>query len=124
MVKAIMVGIGGFFGAVSRYLVDAWVSTAFGPSLPLSTLIVNVSGSFLLGFVFAAFLEGLTHNHHLSLLLAYGFIGAYTTYSAFMMDSIKLAGNSGLSLAIMNIAFSLVFGILAIYLGLFVGRTV
>ncbi|HDZ86176.1 hypothetical protein LCGC14_0816890 [marine sediment metagenome] len=123
MIKPLLVGIGGFFGAMSRYLVDAWVSSLIGKSFPVGTLAVNVSGSFLLGFLFAFILENVTHDHHLSLLIAYGFIGAYTTYSTFMMDSLKLASTGGVSLAVINISASLVFGLFAVYLGASLGKT-
>ena len=108
---------------MSRYLVDAWVSSLIGKSFPVGTLAVNVSGSFLLGFLFAFILENVTHDHHLSLLIAYGFIGAYTTYSTFMMDSLKLASTGGVSLAVINISASLVFGLFAVYLGASLGKT-
>ncbi len=123
MIKPLLVGIGGFFGAMSRYLVDAWVSSLIGKSFPVGTLAVNVSGSFLLGFLFAFILENVTHDHHLSLLIAYGFIGAYTTYSTFMMDSLKLASTGGVTLAVINISASLVFGLVAVYLGASLGKT-
>lgn len=123
MIKPLLVGIGGFFGAMSRYLVDGWVSSLIGKSFPVGTLAVNVSGSFLLGFLFAFILENVTHDHHLSLLIAYGFIGAYTTYSTFMMDSLKLASTGGVSLAVINISASLVFGLFAVYLGASLGKT-
>ena len=123
MIKPLLVGIGGFFGAMSRYLVDAWVSSLIGKSFPVGTLAVNVSGSFLLGFLFAFILENVTHDHHLSLLIAFGFIGAYTTYSTFMMDSLKLASTGGVSLAVINISASLVFGLFAVYLGASLGKT-
>ncbi len=122
MIKPLIVGIGGFFGAISRYLIDGWISSFIGKDLPIGTLAVNISGSFLLGLLFAAILENLTHDHHLSLLMASGFIGAYTTYSTFMLDSVKLANSGALSLAVLNVVASLAFGFLAVYIGLSLGR--
>lgn len=122
--KPLLVGVGGFFGAISRYMVDTWISSVVGIGFPLGTLIVNISGSFLLGFLVAVFLENLTHNHNLSLLVAYGFIGAYTTYSAFMMNSIELANNGGISLAVVNVVVSLAFGLTAVFLGLKLGKII
>lgn len=122
MSKFLLVGVGGFFGSMSRYLVDVWVGSLLGSSLPIGTLIVNVSGSFFLGFLFSAFLKNLTHNHQLSLLIAYGFIGAYTTFSTFMMDSLKLANTGTVYLSVLNIVASLIFGLFAIYLGSHIGK--
>lgn len=122
MIKPLLVGIGGFFGAMSRYLIDGWISSIIGKPFPVGTLVVNVSGSFLLGFLFAFVLENVTHDHHLSLLIAYGFIGAYTTYSTFMMDSLRLASSGGVTLAVVNISASLVFGLIAVYLGANIGK--
>ncbi len=123
MHKYLLVGVGGFFGSATRYVVDSYVAATFGLRFPLGTLAVNASGSLLLGFLFAAFLERLTHNHGLSLLLAYGFIGAYTTFSTFMLDSVKLANEGGPALAAVNVAVSLAIGLAAVYLGLALGRT-
>jgi CrcB protein len=53
----VLIGAGGFFGAIARYLVDGWVATATGGSFPWGTLIVNVTGSFVLGLLFAASIE-------------------------------------------------------------------
>lgn len=122
MINALLVGVGGFFGAISRYAVDSWASSLLGPSLPAGTIVVNISGSFLLGFLFTAFLENLTRDHHMSLIIAYGFIGAYTTYSTFMLDSLKLANAGTAYLAFLNIFASLIFGLLAVYLGAYTGK--
>lgn len=123
MIKPLLVGLGGFFGAISRYAVDSWASSLFGSSLPMGTIVVNISGSFLLGFLFTAFLENMTNDHHLSLIIAYGFIGAYTTYSTFMLDSLKLANTGSFYFAVLNIGASLIFGLIAVYLGAYTGKT-
>ncbi len=123
MHKYLFVGIGGFCGAVTRYAVDGYVRQAFGLGFPLGTLVINASGSFLLGLVFAAVLDGLTHDHALTLLVASGFIGAYTTFSTFMLDSAKLANEGGSALAMANVAASLLLGFTAVHLGLLLGKS-
>ncbi len=120
--KYLFVGIGGFCGAISRYAVDGYVKNVFGLGFPVGTLVVNASGSFLLGLVFAAVLDGLTHDHALTLLIASGFIGAYTTFSTFMLDSAHLANDGGVGLAVGNIGLSLALGLAAVYLGLMLGK--
>ncbi|RJQ53281.1 MAG: fluoride efflux transporter CrcB [Actinobacteria bacterium] len=120
--KYLLVGLGGFVGATSRYGIDALIRRLAGSHFPFGTLVVNVTGSFLLGFLFAAAFDRLTHDHALTLLVASGFIGAYTTFSTFMLDSVRLADAGGLSLAALNLAASLGSGLVAVWLGMLVGR--
>lgn len=104
-------------GAVARYVVDLVVQHRFGGELPLGTLLVNVSGSLLLGL-----LVGLSLHHGLGdrtlLVLGTGFAGGYTTLSTWAWDTVSLAGRRQLVAAAANIVGSFALGLLAAAAGL------
>ncbi len=113
------VGILGGVGAVARYLVDAVitarsarVSRPPGRPFPLGILAVNLSGAFLLGLVAGAAVHGDRYS-----LIATGLLGSYTTFSTWMFDSHRLAEHHRRAAAALNLAGSLVLGLLAIWLG-------
>ncbi|MBE1547160.1 CrcB protein [Mycobacterium sp. OAS707] len=110
-----VVVIGGL-GAVLRFLVDRTVSTRVGGSFPYGTFAVNISGALLLGF-----LSGLALSPHLALLAGTAFVGSYTTFSTWMLETQRLAEERQLRPAIANIALSVVFGVAAAWLGLWIG---
>ena len=74
MIPYLMVGIGGFFGAIARYLVDRWISGRMGGLFPYGTLAINVSGSFILGLFAATITERWIVHPHWSLLIGVGFL--------------------------------------------------
>ncbi|MGE2712776.1 fluoride efflux transporter CrcB [Mycolicibacterium litorale] len=106
----------GGAGAVCRFLVDRAVTTALGRPFPFGTLVVNVSGAFVLGFV-----GGLVLSPHLALLLGTGFIGSYTTFSTWMLETQRLAEERRGWPAVANIAVSVLLGVAAAALGLWLG---
>ena len=120
----ILVGAGGFFGAISRYLVDGWVSSATGGGFPWGTLVVNVTGSFVLGFLFVLLTERMTAGPWLRTSLTIGFVGAYTTFSTLSLETYKLIEGRAYMMAAANGVGSLVLGLVAIYLGVVTGRAV
>ncbi|MFC4402222.1 fluoride efflux transporter CrcB [Gracilibacillus xinjiangensis] len=89
MTSVLLVGLGGFFGAVSRYIVSQWMKKKFTSYLPVATLIVNLLGSFLLGLIIGSDLSNIT-----ILLLGTGFMGAFTTFSTFKLEAIQLHINN------------------------------
>ena len=118
----LLVGAGGFFGAISRYLVDGWVSTATGGAFPWGTLVVNVTGSFVLGLLFAASVERGVLPAEIRAPVLIGFIGAYTTFSTLTLETWRLVENGSYVLAIANIGGSLALGLAAVLAGLLIGR--
>ncbi|MCC7490926.1 MAG: fluoride efflux transporter CrcB [Fimbriimonadaceae bacterium] len=117
------VGLGGFLGANTRYLVGQWVAQRCGDAFPWATLLINVSGSFLLGLLatlLAERLPGAAAAWRLS--LAVGFIGAYTTFSTYELEAYKLleAGQAGRALA--YVGGSVVAGFAALLLAVRLAR--
>ena len=113
MSVALVLGIGviGGAGAIARFLLDGAVSRRSGGRFPWGTLAVNVSGSFLLGVVAGA-VEGDAYR-----LLATGLLGAYTTFSTWMLESHRLGEDGRLRLGAANFALSLAAGIVAVWIG-------
>jgi CrcB protein len=107
--------IGGT-GAVSRFLVDRAVSRRFARSFPVGTLAVNLSGALLLGF-----LGGLALGPHAALLAGTAFVGSYTTFSTWMLETQRLGEERQLWPGIANIVVSLVLGLAAAWLGQWIG---
>ena len=114
----LLVGVGGFFGAVARYLLDS----AIGGRFPWGILVVNVSGSFAVGLLFALVAERGVIADSVRAPVMVGFIGAFTTFSTLALDTWRLAEGGSVPLALANIVGSAVLGLVAVGLGLAVGR--
>lgn len=118
----LLVGLGGFLGAIARYVLDGWVSEATRASFPWGTLLVNVSGSFLLGLLFAAAIERAVLPAEIRPPVMIGFVGGYTTFSTWMLESWRLIEDGAYLAALVNLAGSVVVGLAAVFLGLVIGR--
>src|SRR5262245_18121439 len=119
--QVLWVGIGGFFGANARVLVANWVTAWLGALIPYGTLIVNLSGCLLLGFLMGA-LEARPLPPVLRPALATGFIGAYTTFSTFEYETVLLIRDGSPFLATVYVLGSLFLGLAAVWLGLLTAR--
>ena len=108
----VFVAIGGFFGAIARFGVSNYIKGKFPSIFPFSTLFVNLAGSFLLGLILGANL-----SNSWKLLLGTGFMGAFTTFSTFKLDSILLARKNRKVLLLYLIS-SYVFGIILAFAGM------
>jgi CrcB protein len=112
----ILIGIGGFIGAILRYTIGGWVQDNF-VSFPFGTLAVNILGSFFLGLVmYLSEYQGV-FNEETRVFLAIGILGAFTTLSTFSYESFRLLDNSNIMLLVINIVATVVLSILAVYLG-------
>ena len=119
--KVIWIGLAGAAGAVSRYAVEGWISDRTRGAFPWGTLVVNVSGCLLLGVLFTVFTERFVHPA-LRTALTVGFLGAYTTFSTFAFETVRLGEDGATALALANVAASLAAGLLAVYAGIRIGR--
>ena len=120
--KIMWIGIAGFAGTVSRYAVDGWIGARTKGSFPWGTFVVNISGCFLVGLLTAVLAERLLPDSALRATVTIGFLGAYTTFSAFALQTTRLGENGALSLASLYLVASVVVGILAVIAGTGVGR--
>ena len=118
----LLVALGGALGAVSRYALDRAVVAAIGPTV-LGIMLINVTGSFLLG-VFVSASDGLGSPSSARMLVAVGFLGSYTTFSTLTVASVQLAESGELTRAALNIAGSIGLGLAAALAGILVGRAI
>lgn len=106
-----------------RYLVATGAYASFGRSFPYGTVIVNVTGSFLMGLIATIMLRRFNNiSPQISALLITGFLGGYTTFSSFSMDTITLFENGAPIKALANIGLSVVLCLLATWCGVILGR--
>ena len=120
--QLVLVGLGGFAGAVARWAVDGWLSERNPTAFPIGTLVVNLTGTFLLGVLFAWVIERNVLPAEVRAPLMIGFLGAYTTFSTFMLESWRLIEDGAWALAVANLAGSVVLGVVAVLGGFAVGR--
>jgi CrcB protein len=117
MKNALIIGIGGFFGAIARYAVGLWIGQKWGRSFPLGTFFINVSGSFLIGFLMSLFTERLMLNPQWRMFFVIGFLGAYTTFSTFEYETGALLKDGEWLIASLNVMLSVLIGFAALKLG-------
>jgi len=120
--RGVWVGVAGFFGAVSRYWLDGVVSRLTGGGFPWGTLVVNLSGCFLVGLLTTVLTERLLPHPTVRIAVTVGFVGAYTTFSTFAYESLRQLQDGALGLAAANVAGSVVLGLLAAWVGVVAGR--
>jgi len=121
MANLFYIAIGGSFGAVARYLVSRWVHQFLSSAFPWGTLIINCSGSFLIGFLFFLFQETLVPTGLRNLILV-GFLGAYTTFSTYSLETINLLKEGEFKFALLNVLFSNMLGLILVVLGIYCAR--
>jgi fluoride exporter len=125
MIRNILViGMGGFLGAVSRYGVAVWIGQRWGRSFPLGTFVINVSGSFLIGLLMPLLTERFIVNPQWRLLLVVGFLGAYTTFSTFEYETGALLKDGQWLYAGLNVMGSVVAGFIALKIGEIIAKSI
>lgn len=122
MIKYILVGAGGFAGAVSRYVLSGVVNRWFGIRFPMGTLAVNVLGSFILAFLLSFLMERAFAGPQLRLFWAVGFLGAFTTFSTFAYETDVLVREGSFAVASVNILSNVLAALLAVRIGIYLQR--
>ena len=120
--KWIFLLAGGALGTLSRYFLDGAAHKAMGHGFPYGTLAVNVLGCFLLGFFVSVFNAQFALEHHLKFFLVVGFCGAFTTFSTFILQTAELADEKLWMMAVLNVAISIMAGLVFFVLGLKAGK--
>ena len=109
--------IAGGLGAVARFLLESWFDARASMKFPLGIFVVNVSGAFILGL-----LDGLALSGNVSVVAGTAAIGAYTTFSTWMLQTHRLAEDHHRATAALNIVLSVVVGFAAVALGHLLGE--
>ncbi len=117
MDKYLWVMIGGAVGSLARYAAGTAIMGRFGGRFPLGTLLVNVSGSFMIGLIMTLLTERFIAHPNWRLILVVGFLGGYTTFSTFEYETYKAVKDGGSWIGLLNIAGSVLLGYIAVWLG-------
>lgn len=122
MARFFWICLGGAIGTGARYLLSGWMLRVAGPGFPYGTLAVNVAGSFLLGLLMQVSLATDAVSPTLRVVLAAGFFGGFTTYSAFNYETLRLLQDDAWLLGLANLGITVAGCLVAGLLGLLAGR--
>ena len=117
------VGIGGFFGAIARFSISGWIQNNSTSSLPLGTFVVNILGSFLIGFLFLYFQHINLSPTQKAMFIA-GLLGSLTTFSTFSLETLLMLQEGFVGKALTNISINLFFSLSATALGMLVFKKI
>ncbi|MDD5543551.1 MAG: fluoride efflux transporter CrcB [Acidobacteriia bacterium] len=124
MNRWIAIAVGGALGTLARYALGSLIGSRLTSRFPLGTLIINISGSFVLGFFLTLAGEKIHLPMHWRLAVSVGFVGAYTTFSTFEYETFKLLEKGNGFGGLLNIAVSLMLGFLAVWGGIASARSI
>ena len=122
MVKYFMIACGGAVGSVLRFWVGGNVADRLGTRFPYGTFAVNITGSFLIGLVLTLVFEHVNVNPNWRYLIGVGFIGGYTTFSAFEYETFQSMQDGEMLIASLNVVLSVVIGLICVWLGVAAAR--
>lgn len=113
----LIVGLSGFAGSITRYVVYLWFGNRNFTDFPWATLFVNILGCLLIGVIGGLVERSIPFHRHLFLIGSVGFLGAFTTFSAFGFETLTLLKNQELALALGNVVANVLVGVMAVWLG-------
>lgn len=118
----LLISFGAVLGANLRYWLNIWVAQRFGTAFPYGTLLINVTGSFILGVFLTLLSERFVLDPRWRVLVAVGFLGSYTTFSTYTYESVNLILKGQVWLGLLDLFGSSILGGLAVVLGVLAGR--
>jgi CrcB protein len=122
--KYLAVAVGGAIGAMARYFLGNSVLSQIAVPFPTATFVINIAGSFIIGFFLTLAAERLPLDSHIRLLIAVGFVGAFTTFSTFEYETARLTEEGYLVQALLNVLLSVIVGFVAVFGGIFAARAI
>jgi fluoride exporter len=124
MEKFLFISVGAILGANARYWIADWAAQKIGSGFPFGTMIINFTGSLLLGFFLTLATDRLMIDPRWRLLVVVGFLGAYTTFSTYTYESFNLIFKGQWLPGIINLFGSSILGILAVGIGVYLGKSI
>jgi fluoride exporter len=124
LLKYLMVGVGGCLGSILRYSLGSYIGGKMGTRFPYGTFVINISGSFLIGLVFALLTTKSNWSPNWRYLIPIGFIGGYTTFSSFEFETLRTIQDGQIGLALLYVALSVCVGFVAVWGGVMAGRAI
>jgi CrcB protein len=119
-----MVGLGGFLGSLARFWLGGYISERMGTRFPYGTFVINISGSFVIGFIMTILTENAHWSPNWRYLVPVGFIGAYTTFSTFEYETLRSVQEGQWIMAMLNVVLSVILGFAGVWLGVATGRAI
>jgi len=120
--KIFIIGFGGFFGAILRYLSSKYANLLLSSTFPYGTLLVNVIGSFALGYLYTLSVEKLAITENFRMFVGVGFLGAFTTFSTFSVETLNLFEEGMLLLSFVNVLLNVCISLIFAYFGIILAR--
>src|SRR5262245_22674404 len=122
MYKVALIGVAGLIGTLSRYWLSGWADQWWGGTFPFGTLVVNLLGCFVIGFLFHVTEERFLIDPIVRSAVLVGFLGGFTTFSSFGIQSFNLLRDGEVFLASANILISNIAGLLLVWIGYAISR--
>jgi CrcB protein len=122
MYKIVLIGSAGLLGTLARYWISGWADERWGATFPIGTLLVNALGCFAIGFLFHATEEKYLIDPVIRAAVLVGFLGGFTTFSSFAIQSFNLLRDGEIFMASANILVSNVAGLILVWVGYAISR--
>jgi fluoride exporter len=119
----LMIALGGSAGALTRFVVSAFINNLASASFPIGTLFLNVTGSFIIGFLFQVY-QSVLVTDEMKMFLTVGFLGSYTTFSTYSLETLNLLLAHEYKSAFLNIAISNILAVSMTLLGMLAARII
>ena len=124
MLRVVLIGVAGLLGTLARYSLSGIVARRIGETFPMGTLVVNVIGCFLAGLLFYLLQERFLVNEVVRTALMIGFLGGFTTFSSYGLQTFALLRDGELALALTNVLVSNVLGLITVWAGYSLARLI